>query len=128
MLRRVILIIGALAIVVAAVGIIFADELFTKKDAALLLSEVKIKLQDDFKIISNESNSAPGDYYHTFVLEISRLDKQRLINEIKNSEGFEDNVSETKFETPYPYGSKTIIESFATKSDFVRKHFEHMKH
>jgi hypothetical protein len=67
---------------------IFEDELFSKKDALKLLEKHQIVLLDDFTIIENSSSWSIGDYIHSFELEISVKDKNRIIEQIKKVENF----------------------------------------
>jgi len=60
--------------------LLFGDLLFSKSDARKLLREHHIILNDDFKIISNQSGGF-RDYTHNFRLTISEKDKQSFIRQ-----------------------------------------------
>ena len=64
-----------------------SDWNFTKNDARKLLAKHNIELQDDFKILKNESGGFM-DYAHTLKIQISDSDKSRIENEIRESKGF----------------------------------------
>jgi len=105
---------------------VLEDQLFSKNDARKLLGEQNIYLLDNFEIIGNESSSAIGDYYHTFVLSISAKDKVKIIKEIRNSKNFKiDKSTETYFDNREDYynGPKRI-KNYETKTQFIRELFE----
>lgn len=56
--------------------IIFEDELFFKSDARDILAGQNIVLKDDFEIKDNDISGGIGEYYQTFVLEISAEDNK----------------------------------------------------
>ena len=64
------------------------DYLFTKNNAREMLAEHQIVLKDDFKMISNQSSEIM-DYEHTFVLAISRKDKEHIIELLQKTPGFD---------------------------------------
>ena len=92
-------------------SVVFEDKLFSKNDETELVEDLDFKLNDDFKLIKNESFSGIGDYYHTFTLEISDNDKNRLINEIKSSPNFiNDSIySTTKLAYPDRHKGKKLF-------------------
>ena len=105
---------------------VFDDQLFTKNDARKLLEEQNIHLTENFEIIKNESSSAIGDYYHTFVLSITAKDKARIIKEIRSSKNFHlDNETNTYFNNREDYynGPKRI-KNYETKTQFIRELFQ----
>ncbi|WP_158091351.1 hypothetical protein [Tenacibaculum holothuriorum] len=81
-----------LVVVLLILSFVFDDYLFFKSDVKKYLSEHKIELNDDFKILHNE-NGGVRDYYHKFEIEISDLDKERLIEQIKSADNFTDTIS-----------------------------------
>jgi hypothetical protein len=102
------------------------DQLFNKSDAIKLLSEQEVHLNDDFEILHNESMSAIGDYYHTFTLRISETDRERLINEIKSSDDFNQNIPTGNYfsnRDDYYNGPKRI-KNYETETRFVKELFE----
>lgn len=106
-------------------SIAFGDKLFTKKKAKDLLNENGISLVDEFKILKNESSSM-DEYYHIFELEISNSDKLRIVNEIKNSNGFQDSVNEGFDLSEYMYGIKSskFIANFKVSDGFMRQTYK----
>jgi len=85
-----ILTVGLLTLIMATV---FEDQFFFKADAIEKLKEHNIELLDDFKILSNESGGFM-DYFHQFRLTISHADKERLIDQIKSADNYEDEVQD----------------------------------
>ena len=81
-----------LATVLAILAFVFEDSLFFKSDVKKYLSEQKVELKDEFKIQNNESGGLK-DYYHKFELKISDSDKQRIINQIKSSDNYLDEIN-----------------------------------
>ena len=69
----------------------FEDYFFFKSDAKKFLTDNQITLTDNFKIKSNQITGL-SDVYQKFELEISSKDKERIIQEIKNSKYFQDTV------------------------------------
>jgi hypothetical protein len=107
---------------------VFEDQLFTKKNAKELVEEQKFKLNDEFKLLNNESMSAIGDYYHTFTLKISDRDKQDAIFKIKSSDNFKtDNISiDTMLylQAQDRYFGEKIIQNYETENSYVREYFK----
>jgi hypothetical protein len=85
-----ILTVGLLTLIMATV---FEDQFFFKADAIEKLKEHNVELLDDFKILSNESGGFM-DYFHQFRLTISHADKERLIDQIKSADNYEDEVQD----------------------------------
>ncbi len=111
------------AIVLLFIGsMIFEDQLFFKRDARKLLKEQNIELVDDFKIINNKTHWAVGDYWHTFTLEISSKDKERIINQIKTAKNFRV-ITEKNFCFP----NNELIQNYETDEEFVKNKSEEKK-
>lgn len=85
-----ILTVGLLILIMATV---FEDQFFFKSDAKEKLKEHNVELVDDFKIVSNESGGFM-DYFHQFKLTISLTDKQRLIDQIKSADNYQDEIQD----------------------------------
>jgi hypothetical protein len=85
-----ILTVGLLILIIATV---FEDQFFFKSDAKEKLKEHNVELIDDFKIVSNESGGFM-DYFHQFRLTISPADRERLINQIKSADNYQDEVQD----------------------------------
>jgi hypothetical protein len=71
----------------------FEDQFFFMSDAKEKLKEHKVELVDDFKIVSNESGGF-RDYLHQFKLTISLTDKERLIDQIKSADNYQDEIQD----------------------------------
>jgi Tfp pilus assembly protein PilO len=71
----------------------FEDYFFFKSDAKKFLIENQITLTDKFKIKSNQITGL-SDVYQKFELEISPKDKERIIQQLKNSKYFQDTVKD----------------------------------
>ena len=85
---RILLIAYGLIVLLLSILIGFEDVFFTKSDAKKLIEEQGILLNDEFELVDNVSSWAIGDYYHTFVLNISTQDRIRAIDKIKSAEYF----------------------------------------
>lgn len=85
-----ILTVGLLTLIIATV---FDDQLFFKSDAKEKLREHNIDLVEDFIIVSNESGGFM-DYFHQFRLTISPNDKERLIDQIKSADNYQDKIQD----------------------------------
>ncbi|MGV0979937.1 hypothetical protein [Empedobacter falsenii] len=91
-----------------------------------MVEDLDFKLNDDFKLIKNESFSGIDDYYHTFTFEISDNDKNRLINEIKSSPNFmiDSIYSTTKLAYPDRYKGKKTVWNYEDKHSYNRQYFQ----
>ncbi len=107
-------------------ALIFNDKLFFKSNATKLLSDQKIELVDEFKIINNESGGL-RDYYHKFELEISDNDKRRLIDKIKSEtdfrEDFENRVYLPELATD-KYEGDIIYANYQNEREFKTEMFQ----
>jgi amino acid transporter len=81
---------GLLTIIVST---LVKDYFFFKSDAIECLSEHNLKLEDDFKIISNQSGGI-FDSYHRLELEISHADKERIIKVILTAGNYKKDATE----------------------------------
>jgi hypothetical protein len=105
-------------------GNVFEDQLFTRGDAADLLNGQQIHLRDKFRLLNNKSMSAPGDYYHTFTLEISDEDKVRIFTGIRNSKNFRFGEPEDIYLLGERLISRRITQNYETDSTLVRRLYE----
>ena len=124
--KRLAIILGLL-FAVLVLCFVFEDQLFFKKDARKLLAEQDIYLVDNFSITNNKSMSAIGDYYHTFILEITKNDKEIIINQIKNSpnfKGLKDEKLDLLHSNEDRYTGKKMIQNFEDSFQFVREYYE----
>ncbi|MES2726820.1 MAG: hypothetical protein V4643_06935 [Bacteroidota bacterium] len=106
---------------------IFEDQLFTKNNAKELVEEQGIVLTNQFDLISNESSWAIGDYYHTFILNISERDKQNAIVSIKNATNFSsnsDSIDHLLYLNENRYFGPTITQNYETENAYIREYFE----
>jgi hypothetical protein len=73
------------------------DELsISKKDVISDLNHLNIKLKDDFEIINNKVTGMPERIQETKI-KISQKDKNKIINEIRNSANFKTLINELDF-------------------------------
>ncbi|WP_340104189.1 hypothetical protein [Rhodohalobacter sp. 8-1] len=122
-----------LAIVVALIfatpilSFVLEDYLFFKSDAAESLKEHGIILQDDFYLESNKMTGI-GDFYHRFVLEISKNDKNRLSGNILNSVNYKDSISDTfdirSGKPRYSDTTQDFIVTYQDKWSYVYEYYE----
>ncbi len=102
---------------------IFQDAFFTKNHARELLVEQDIVLKDDFKILNNKTSTSRGYYYHRFRLEISDNDKNRIIDEIKNTDDIKG-VNEEKldlYSNSLEIKSSKVIQHYESPETFVKE-------
>jgi energy-coupling factor transporter transmembrane protein EcfT len=106
--------------------IFFEDKFFTKTDAKEILKDEEIILRDEFIITKNKSSFAIGDYTHSFDLEISESDKNRLISEIKNSKDFKKQGEPVidVFQNIDQFKGKLILQNFETEGHFIKRRFQ----
>jgi hypothetical protein len=111
---------------IGTIFLIFEDKFYTKKEAKALLKEQNVRLNDEFVIAKNESSSAIGDYTHSFDLEISESDKNRLISEIKSSKDFKKQGEPVidVFQNMDKFKGKLIIQNFETERHFIKRRFQ----
>lgn len=75
------------------IAVVFEDAFFFNSDVRKKLKEHDFELHDNFRILSNESGGFT-DYYHRFEIEISPLDKERIIRQITSAENFQKVTNE----------------------------------
>ena len=105
---------------------VFEDYLFTKGNAKELVEEQQILLAEKFELKENKSMSAIGDYYHTFTLEISDLDKQNAILNIKSAETFKgknSSIESLLYQQDRYFGLK-VIQNYETENLYIREYFQ----
>ncbi|WP_209400659.1 hypothetical protein [Pseudozobellia sp. WGM2] len=115
----------ATGFVLLILAYIFDDYLFFKSDARKNLAEMDIELVDGFKILSNEDGGLM-DYYHTFSLEISGKDKERLIDQIKSSTDYTDSIQEYRYlpsEAENRYEGDTLKVNYQTEREYRKEIF-----
>tara|TARA_B110000240_G_scaffold194322_1_gene241746 strand:- start:1536 stop:2108 length:573 start_codon:yes stop_codon:yes gene_type:complete len=110
----------AIGIILMILSFIFEDNLFFKSDAKEFLEEQKIELNDNFKILKNESGGFM-DYYHKFELEISLDDKNRLIDKITSEPNYVNEI-QNSFHLPDKdvnrYETDTITANYQTDWEY----------
>ncbi|WP_375417626.1 hypothetical protein [uncultured Hymenobacter sp.] len=116
----------AAGISIMTICIVFEDQLFSKRDAASLLKQQDIVLNDNFIILKNQSMWAPGDYYHTFTLKISESDKSRISTLIRSAANFQDKEIPSSLITQVTnqYNAGKLTQNYETKDDLVCELFE----
>ncbi|KZS41061.1 hypothetical protein AWE51_23165 [Aquimarina aggregata] len=115
----------SVGVILLILSFVFDDILFFKRDAKKYLSEQKIELNDDFEILNNQSGGVM-DYYHRFELEISQVDKNRLINEIRSAENFQDSVISYYHLPSYfdRYSGELITANYETDREFKTEFYQ----
>ena len=90
------------------------------------MEEQQILLAEKFELKENKSMSAIGDYYHTFTLEISDLDKQNAILNIKSAETFKgknSSIGSLLYQQDRYFGLK-VIQNYETENLYIREYFQ----
>jgi len=119
-----------IVLITITVLVIFEDKLFSKRDVRKVLTKVNVNLTDEFKIIENRSTSAAGDYFHTFLLEISERDKQLIIDQIKSAAKFKELNAATGDTNKYLMNNavkKEAPQNYEEEFQFVREYIEPSK-
>lgn len=117
----------SLIVLFVVVFTVFEDDFFTRNDAKKLVEEQGIVLVDKFSLKDNKSIIAIGDYYHTFTLTISDLDKQHAIDKIKHAANFttaKDSIDNTLYLNRSHYLGPTITQNYETESEFITEYFK----
>ena len=81
------------ALLLLTIATVFKDKFIFKSDVQEILKEHNFELNDEFKIVSNESGGFL-DYSHQFVLTISPKDKERIIKQITTAVDYQDKADE----------------------------------
>ena len=99
---------------------------YNKADAREDLKLANIELFNDFEIISNNVNGIPERYQYT-TLRLSKDDRNRIINEIKNGENFtESNGTRLLYNEMWDKNSvrnKVVFTDYFWKNEFVRESY-----
>ena len=118
---------GLFVLTVVAI-IVFDEQFFTKNDARKLIEEQNIILTDDFKLEIYKSASVFDDYYHTFTLKISDAERIKIIQQIKNSNGFKKLGEPTTDFLFYRYKNRYIgkveRQNYEIENNYVREYFK----
>ncbi|NIG57700.1 hypothetical protein [Chitinophaga sp. Cy-1792] len=103
-----------------------ADYFFSNSDAKKLLAQHQLEPHDDFKIVYKHSGVAPGEYFEEFTISITSSDKQRLINEIRQSRYFVPAGQQpADFHTSRHTPTKTILQQdYEDQFAFIREYAE----
>ncbi|WP_152270725.1 hypothetical protein [Agriterribacter humi] len=101
---------------------VLEDYLFFKSDAKSLLKDNEIVLVDKFSIKANEV-SGMRDMYHKFELQITENDKNRLVNQLRQSGYFttDTTIQEYNLQNELERGlSKRVFKDYE-RIDFIRR-------
>ncbi len=114
-----------IVVVLLILAFVFDDYLFFKSDVKEHLTEQGIELNDDFKILHNESGGI-RDYYHKFEIQISDSDKKKIIEQIKLAENFTDTVSSYFYlpESKNRYTGKPTIANYENQREFKTEYYK----
>jgi hypothetical protein len=106
----------------------FDEIFFTKNDAKDLIEEQSIIMTDEFKLEKYETASIFDDYYHIFILTISQTDRLKIIQQIKNKDGYKKLGEPTTDFLFYRYPNRFIgheeKQNYETENDYVREYFK----
>ncbi|MFT6856818.1 MAG: hypothetical protein ACJA0X_002804 [Cyclobacteriaceae bacterium] len=104
----------------------FKDQLFSNNDVLELLSHQGIILKDPFEILDNSTSSAIGDYSHTFTLQLSSQEVDRLLLEFRSAENYVNLMDSSKNRhEPYIYFTKKLRSQYFEKDkSFIQKFHE----
>jgi hypothetical protein len=97
------------------------DYFFFRSDARKMLKENQIELKDDFKITSNKITGL-NDLYQKFELQISKSDKDLIIQQLRHSPHFKNSGNEGyNLQSKVGSGLTKKIYRDYEKEDFVRR-------
>lgn len=121
------LILAIFFVIIAIIPILFLtfeSKFYFKSDVIKDLKIVEVTLNDNFEIIENKITGLP-EYYQTTKLEISQKDKERIINEIRNSPDFfvYDNYNFLK-DLNKNKESSTIIANYSFWGKYIKESYE----
>jgi len=103
-----------------------SDWTFNKRDAQEILTYHGFKLNDNFKIIRNESGGF-RDYYHSFTIEISDSDYQTIAKTIRNSNNYQGLITDLTKQLPMA-GYRTFdTVNYETNYHVEREYFSQQK-
>ena len=102
------------------------DWTFNKNDAREILSLHHINLRDDFEILKNESGGFT-DYAHSFTLEISESDYQRIAKEIRDTKSFSGLITDLKNQLPMVDFKSTDTVSYETENYLKKEYYTQTK-
>lgn len=102
-----------------------SDWIFSKKDAAKILSFHNLELQDDFRIVKNEAGGF-RDYYETFTLQLSDNDFNRITETIRNSKNYKGLVIDYSTIRSLDFKINDTLD-FETVSHFERVYWSNRK-
>ena len=106
--------------------VMFEDLFFTRSDAQKAITEQGFNLKDKFKLTTNTSSSAIGDYYHTFTIRVSAEDKSNAINQIVRSGNFTrcSEVTNDLMYTKDCYTGPILTRNYETVKTYVHEYFK----
>jgi hypothetical protein len=102
------------------------DFAFNNKDAKEILSWQKIKLNDDFEILKNESGGF-SDYAHSFKLKISQSDYDRIANMIRSSKNYKGLITDLTNQIPTADYRSTDTVNYETENYIAREYYTKAK-
>ena len=103
-----------------------SDWTFNKRDAQKILTYHGFNLNDNFKIIRNESGGF-RDYYHSFTIEISDSDYQTIAKTIRNSNNYQGLITDLTKQLPMA-GYRTFdTVNYETNYHIEREYFSQQK-
>ena len=102
-----------------------SDWIFSKKDEREILSSHGIKLNDDFRILKNESGGF-RDNYETFTIKISERDFNNISQIIKTSKKFKGMFADYA-NLPSAFYQIYDTVDFETDNQFQREYFSSHK-
>ncbi len=103
-----------------------SDWIFSKNDVKKILHWHNIELKDDFKILKNESGGF-RDYAHSFKLEISQSDYDRIADIMRSSNNYLGLITNLSGQLPHADYKSTDTINYETKNHIEREYYTDKK-
>ncbi len=118
----------ALIVLIPIFSMIFESELYFKSNAKEDLKQIDVVLQNDFDIVSNEIVGL-NKYYQITYLKISKEDRNRIINDIRKSNGFkiftskDSTLATTILNSENWRANKTEVWNYQIGEEFIKEYY-----
>jgi hypothetical protein len=106
----------------------FEDYFFFKSDARKILKEDQIELRENFEIKSNQITGL-NDLYQKFELQISPIDKERIIQQLRLSPYYKNSISdEYSLQSEVGFGlTKKIYRDYERRNIVYRETYQKLR-
>lgn len=81
------------------------------------LNSAEFHLKEDFKVIEDNSSSAPGDFVQTFQIQISEADMKEIVKQIREDKEFRDYTATEVVPDVFEYKKAQSVRHLAYQKD-----------